>query len=366
MSLIREALKKAGNGKEPEILRPDKEGKKKKPKSFSSIQSGALVVVLLGLAGVLMYLFLPGMQPFQKTQGPPAPSVVVKDLEKKSQKIEAVKGMEPLPPPKMETKAVPPIPLKESKEKELVQQSERFFKAPPARMVSPRPTAKPQVKTSLPPKLETTARPTGEVLEPTPAPATSEGIDSLPLVRLFNEAVRNQQKGLYAQAIQGYQEILARRPAHWETYNNLGLIYQNQKLYTLSLEMFQKALSLNPRYLKGYNNLGLLYLNLGKLEEANNQFRQAIDLDPEFIPAYINLAVGYKRQGKMDQARKCLQKALEHDTESLEAHYNLGLLWEQEGAESKALEHYQKFVSRAQGPYGDLANELRRRWPGLK
>jgi Tfp pilus assembly protein PilF len=72
------------------------------------------------------------------------------------------------------------------------------------------------------------------------------------------------------------------------------------------------------------------------------------------------------RQGQVEQAQKCLLKALEHDSENMEAHYNLGLLWESQGVESKALEHYQKFVSKAQGPYTELANELKKRWPALK
>jgi hypothetical protein len=34
--------------------------------------------------------------------------------------------------------------------------------------------------------------------------------------------------------------------------------------------------------------------------------------------------------------------------------------------EGKALEHYKKFISKAQGPYSALAEELKKRWPELK
>jgi tetratricopeptide (TPR) repeat protein len=273
----------------------------------------------------------------------------------------------PINPEKVETKSPQQTkPERALEEKRMAQKSDTIFKTFPPRFLSPRPVAKISPRPSLPARGVTKTKPPKEVTEPSPAQESQEGMDSLEIVRLFNESVKNQQRGLFSQAIQGYQELVTLRPNHWETYNNLGLIYQEQKQVAKALEMFQKTLSLNPRYLKGHNNLGLLYLNLGKLEEAVSQFRKALEIDPEFIPATINLAVGYRRQGQVEQARKCLQKVLEHDSENLEAHYNLGLLWEDQGVENKAVEHYQKFVSKAQVPYGDLANDLRKRWPGLK
>jgi Tfp pilus assembly protein PilF len=370
MSLIREALKKADDQKEPApTLLPDKEGKKEKPKTFHFIKYGAFIFLFLGLVGAVIYFYLPSGTSPKKTNLPSTRPGIVKQGEKKTQEpVLALRknSISPINPPKVESKSLQPAPGRESGEKEKAQESERFIKGLPPRLFSPRPTAKNAPRPSVVTQLVTKAKLPNKVQEPAPIQATPEGMDSLPLVRLFNEAVSNQQKGLYSLAIQGYQEVLTFRPNHWETYNNLGLIYQNQKQYAKSLEMFQKTLSLNPRYLKGYNNLGLLYLNLGKVEEAVDQFIKAMELDPQFIPTYINLAVAYNRQGQVDQARKCLQKVLENDPENIEAHYNLGLLLENEGMNNKATEHYQKFVSKAQGKYSDLADELRNRWPGLK
>jgi Tfp pilus assembly protein PilF len=370
MSLIREALKKAGDGKEPAILLPDKDTKRKKIGSSQIIKFGLLIVLLLALVGGLAYLFLPTGTFIQKGPPPPTPQLIAKKVESKPQGAVLVPGKDsspPINPQKVETKSPQQTkPERELEEKGMAQKSDKIFKTLPPRFLSPRPIAKISPRPALPARLVTHTKPPKEVTESSPVQVSPEGMDSLKMVRLFNESVKNQHQGLFSQAIQGYQEILTLRPNHWETYNNLGLIYQEQKQVAKALEMFQKTLSLNPRYLKGYNNLGLLYLNLGKLEEAVSQFRKALEIDPEFIPASINLAVGYRRQGQVELARKCLQKVLDHDSESLEAHYNLGLLWEDEGIENKAVEHYQKFVSKAQGPYCDLANELRKRWPGLK
>ena len=286
MSLIREALKKASGGKEPEILMPEKDGKRKNKSSSKPIQYGILICAGLGLAGVLVYVLLPGGTP---SKPPSAPSVSIPQIIKKTPdpgEGEKKGTPPPLSPPKEATRT-PPLPASDSpeaKERELAKKSEKFFKGPPFGALSPRPTVKISPRPSLPPKLAVKTKPPQDVPEPSAAQTSTEGAEGQSMVRLFNEAVKNQQKGLYAQAIQGYQEILAERPNHWETYNNLGLIYQNQKQYTKSLEFYQKALVLNPRYLKGHNNLGLLYLTLGKLEEAAQQFSKVLELDGGFVP----------------------------------------------------------------------------------
>jgi Tfp pilus assembly protein PilF len=376
MSLIRQALKKAADETESPVPSHSDEGTGGgKSGTFPYKKIGLVLLLLVVLCGVLVYSFFPGILPLRKTLPPPAPKQLAKQIEIKSPEPAAAKAKElalPKTPEKVEGKAPAqrlPDQVKKIPKQGPVKKAEVISTAVPTQFVSPRSTsrtfrrpyqsARPVIKTKPPSEIS-------ESRQDPAAAAAQEEMDALQVVRLFNDGVRNQQKGLFPQAIQSYQEILFIRPNHWETYNNLGLIYQEQKRFTQALEMFQKAIGLNPRYLKGINNLGLYYLNLGKLEEAGNQFRKTLDLDSSFIPAYINLAVVLNRQGQVEQARKVLFKALEYDSESLEAHYNLGLFWEKQGVESKAIEHYKKFVSKAQGPYSELADELKKRWPELK
>jgi Flp pilus assembly protein TadD len=375
MSLIREALRKAAKETDPPSPLPPETGKGGKGAGSSKLlQIVVVILLLICLAGVLVYSFFPTLLPLQKIQRPLALKPMAKKIEIKAPEPAANKEKGPSQQAaanKVEAKSPPAIT---TQGKQPPEQSP--FKKPPevstpisTRFISPKSTPRIFSGSSASKRQISKTRPPREISEPPKAPLSPdarEEKDSLQVVRLFNEAVQNQQKGLYPQAIQAYQEILFIRPNHWETYNNLGLIYQEQKRFTQALEQFQKALSLNPRYLKGVNNLGLFYLDQGKLEEAANQFRKALDLDSSFLPANINLAVVLNRQGQVDQARKCLLKVLEYDSENIEAHYNLGLLWEKQGVEDKALEHYQKFVSIARGPYTELAEELKKRWPALK
>ncbi len=377
MSLIREALKKAAVVTETPVPAPSGGGTREKKGGLVPFKKVGLVILLLiGLIGILLYSFFPGSLPFTKTPPPPALKPIARNIEIKTPIPTSIQGKETSQgkvSERIETQGPQAMPgqVKEFPEQGPIKSPEGISKdvltEVPGHFVSPRSTPRIIQRPYVPRLPETKTRPSAEMTKPSPrVPAAQEERDALQVVRLFNEAVQDQQKGLWPQAIQSYLEVLSLRPHHWETYNNLGLIYQEQKRYAQALEMFQKALSLNPRYLKGYNNLGLNYLNLGKLEEAGNQFRKALDLDPGFLSASINLAVVLNRQGQVDQARKILSKVLDYDPENLEAHYNLGLLWESQGVEGKALEHYKKFISRARGPYSALAEELKKRWPELK
>jgi|GEM_PF-3329638 len=206
-------------------------------------------------------------------------------------------------------------------------------------------------------------------MKPLKVPESSrpEGAGEEPTARQwYNEAVRAQEQKEYDRALEAYARVLALRPHHAETYNNLGLIHLDRGRPDLAREMFEKALILQPRYLKGMNNLGLAYFQEGRWEEAGDQFRKILELDPGFLPAYINLAAVYSRQGQREQARKVLMKVLDYQADYPEACYNLGLLWERDGVEDKALIYYRKFIQQAQGPNQALADALKKRFPQLR
>jgi hypothetical protein len=393
MSLIQKALRKSAENQEsPPPLPPVLNERKKGTGSFSNKQIGLVIVLLFCLVGVLVYSFYPYLWNPGKNKIAAAPkTAVVKEpppgpkIPGDKERTQALPGNPPSTPtagpkdqsPVREKPLSPPL-VSEIKPKD----------APGGTLLASRQKA-PETEKSLesknitrtvsptatpPPKVEKAGKqaPPKKIGPPKEGSAGDADMAKTPtekdseVVRLFNDAVRDHKIGLLDQAIQGYQEVAHLRPNHPEAYNNLGLIYQEQKQFSKALGMFQKALSLNPQYIKGYNNLGLLYLSQGKWEEAAAEFNKALQLDFSFVPAYINLSAVYKNQGRADLARKTLYQALEQDGNNLEAQYNLGLLWEREGYTNKAIEHYQKFVSKAYGPYSGLANELRKKWPDLK
>jgi tetratricopeptide (TPR) repeat protein len=391
MSLIQKALKKSTQDQESPSPLPAGMTESTKGGGTSKKQVGLVIVLLLGLVGLLAYSFYPYLwkrgqkitplpQAAVKKEITPAPQpppinekasapvgspVLTARAEPPDQSPIVRKSASPSQAP--ENKAVKKTDSPEAQEASLKKSTE----AAKTQEGESRPANNPPImagtKTTIPKPSRQTAR-QGSRASPEFSRPQTEGDEkgTLEVIRTFNEAVRDQKKGLWEQAIQGYMEVLNLRPNHPEAYNNLGLIYQEQKQFSKALEMFQKAISLNPHYTKGYNNLGLLYLSQGKWEEGGAQFRKALEIDSNFVPAYINLSTAYKNQGRPDLARKALYRALEKDNNNLEAQYNLGLLWESEGVPTKAIEHYQKFVARAYGPYTGLADDLKKKWPELK
>ena len=392
MSLIQKALRKSTEERElspplPPVFKEPRRG----GRSFSNKQIGLVIVLLFCLVGVLVYSLSPLLWSPGKTRTtvPQTPAVGPTPGTKLPGGKEFQTGPATTHPPNPASGPMTQSPLKEKPSAPsfgeikvnpkdtsggTLAPAERFpenqkvpEKEPGAGIFFTKPTPAPTK--SLKQAREKRAIPKGgpaNFTEGTKPQAEEDEKGAVEVIRLFNEAVRDQKKGLWDQAIQGYQEVLHLRPNHPEAYNNLGLIYQDQKKFPKALEMFQKALSLNPHYLKGVNNLGLFYLSQEKWEEAAGQFSRAIELDSSFVPAYINLSAVYKNMGRLDLARKTLYQALELDGNNLEAQYNLGLLWEKEGYPNKAFEHYQKFVSKAHGSYSGLADELRKKWPELK
>jgi len=241
MSLIRDALKKAADETQsPSPLPPDKRVGRKRFGSSKTPQILLVILLLICLAGVLVYSFFPTLLPFKKMQNPLAPKPIVRQIEIKAPVIPLANKNEikaPKTPPdqekvalqtkgpeKVETKNLQPLPTqkKESPEKEQTKKSEDLWKTVSPRFISPRSTARIFRRPFHFKKMVTKTRPPSEISEPPKAQAAQVESDSLQVVRLFNEAVRNQQKQLYSEAIQGYQEILFMRPNHWETYNNIA------------------------------------------------------------------------------------------------------------------------------------------------
>lgn len=342
MSVIRDALKKGADEVRPPVsaeTAPAAVGKGKERYGFS-LKRGWILAGLLFIffGGGMMYVLSSSESTANKTPDFQLPQPKVRILEGLSRS-----------PSSSTSKEGPALSA---------------LSSPPPRVVS---LFQPRGASALGKKTKTSSGEKREKNLKTPEPVLEKGPEEGPTaLTWFNEAVRAQERKEYDRALQAYRRVLALRPSHVETYNNLGLMYLEQNQTALAREMFEKALILHPRYLKGMNNLGLTYLREGRWEEAGEQFRRVLDVHPAFLPALINLAAALSRQGQREQARQVLLRVLDFQSDHPEACYNLGLLWEQEGNGKKALEYYRTFFSKGQGTYPELVEELKGRFPELR
>jgi len=126
--------------------------------------------------------------------------------------------------------------------------------------------------------------------------------------------------------------------------NNLLLSGQVQP----ALGAMERASVLNPANLTNLANLATLYLQLGRLPEAERTVKAILtqnERHPEGNNAAGLVAV---QKGDGNRARLYFEKAIQADPQRAEPYMNLGLLAEQAGQIQVAIDHFRRFLERAQ------------------
>jgi tetratricopeptide (TPR) repeat protein len=198
------------------------------------------------------------------------------------------------------------------------------------------------------------------------APATPPIIEIRPegstgAAKFFADALRYQQQGQLARAIEAYEKSIREDPRNAATFNNLGVALNESGEIDQAIGAFEKALALDPKYEKALNNLGVIRYRKGQFDEALDLFKQALRVNPVNAESYTNLGIIYFQAQRDDDALEAFQQALRHDPKLAEAHYNLGVLWERRAHRENAQRHYQKFVELSSERHGPLVARVRER-----
>ncbi len=139
-------------------------------------------------------------------------------------------------------------------------------------------------------------------------------------------------------------DTIAKNPASWMAYNNLGQLYLHQNRLEEAIPLFEKALFHNPKDPSAPNNLGVALGKLGRDDEAKQRYQQAIEADPLDPQAYHNLGVAMAKEGKLEEAIGFYRKALEINPELAATHVNLGTTLARMGRNEEAIEEFGKAV----------------------
>lgn len=188
-----------------------------------------------------------------------------------------------------------------------------------------------------------------------------------------------RQAGLYRDAETLYRDVLARNPACWLAYNNLGNIAGRDparlaeavECYDAVIRLrpqfasahfnrantlaklpdrtadaiagYERALQLQPDFAEAANHLGnLLVQQPGRRAEAIAHFETAVRLDPDFVAAHVNLANALSSDpARRDDAVAHYETALRLLPDFPDAHYNLANLWTKAGQPAQAIPHYE-------------------------
>jgi tetratricopeptide (TPR) repeat protein len=143
----------------------------------------------------------------------------------------------------------------------------------------------------------------------------------------------------YASAIKQYEMALNYNPNRYETCQQLGMLYGNQKNPDACIKYNLEALRIYP-HASSYYNIGLSYQTLGRLDKAVKYYYKTIRLDPQYPPAYYRLGAILHQQGKIDKAVKLYRRGVLAMPNEAVMHYNLGFLLERQGHKQESAEEF--------------------------
>lgn len=116
----------------------------------------------------------------------------------------------------------------------------------------------------------------------------------------------------YSKAEADYQKALTLPKVSLDmVYNNLSLLYFDQKNYTKSVEYASKQIELNPSNPMAYLDRGLAYRKMKTYKEAEKDYDRAISLKPDFFRAYAYKAFLCMEQGQFEKALELSTTAIQ-------------------------------------------------------
>jgi Flp pilus assembly protein TadD len=185
--------------------------------------------------------------------------------------------------------------------------------------------------------------PAEEPIRRTPARKTEdERIDAQ-----YNEALNAVKSGRSREAQRMFLAIVARRPDHVESLNNLGVISASLGNKKEALAYFKKILESRADYPKAYNNIGLIMMSEGDKVLAEEYFRKAISLDPQGLEPYINLSALLRTQGRFQDAANVLEEPIKRNTRDQLLLLSYAIIKDNMGQTAEATTYYRQYLALA-------------------
>ena len=170
-----------------------------------------------------------------------------------------------------------------------------------------------------------------------PLRAQSPGDEVTPVVqRLYAEAKTAAQQGNTTTAIAKYRAMIRLAPHLAPAYNNLGMLYFNQRNYAKAKAVLEKGLQLNPDMPTAVALLGLSDFELGENTKAEPLLERALGANPDDDNLHLALAHVLLALGKREDAVKHLNAYVRRNPKDQEAWYLLGKTYLQMSEEALA------------------------------
>lgn len=157
-----------------------------------------------------------------------------------------------------------------------------------------------------------------------------------------NLGILLQQQGRVAEAEAAYRRALALQPGFADAHYNLALLCQQTGAFAAAAAGHERTLALQPRHAGACANLGVVLERLGRLDEAERRFAAAAALDPRDPGLLQRRADLLQRLGRGAEAEACYLAALALRPDGAELHNNLAVLYAGTGRPDAAERHYRQ------------------------
>jgi tetratricopeptide (TPR) repeat protein len=147
--------------------------------------------------------------------------------------------------------------------------------------------------------------------------------------QLYREAKDAQTRGDQSGAIAKYKSILQIAPGLAAAYNNLGLLYFQQREYRQAIAALERGLKNHPEMPSASALLGISLYEIGEYKQARPRLEAALRSNPSDNNAELFLANDLIKLGELEGAARHLQELARRQPRDQEVFYLLGEIYMQ-------------------------------------
>jgi tetratricopeptide (TPR) repeat protein len=108
---------------------------------------------------------------------------------------------------------------------------------------------------------------------------------------------------LIENAIKGYENILAKKPAFIDAKIGLAVCLVEGSIEPMrGIGLLKEVLEVEPENIKAHVNLGYFSIKSGQYEKAIERFEKVIKINPEYAESYLYLGDIYETQNDLEKA----------------------------------------------------------------
>jgi tetratricopeptide (TPR) repeat protein len=164
---------------------------------------------------------------------------------------------------------------------------------------------------------------------------------------LFSRGYEAYEQGMYQQAIEYFDRVLAIEPNFLEALNYKGVALLDLRRHQEAIEYYDRALAIDPNYLEALNNKGNALVGQERILEAIEYYDRALAIDANYVKALINKGVTIDNTGgDTQEAIEYYDRALAIEPNDIDALYNKAIaLRSQERDQEEAMEYFDRVLA---------------------